>query len=80
MKHNLRDNLGRFRSITPKNIVAGRLYGFRGLVVRAGADRQQSASPMRHVTCHKVLHGYVPENELRIVSKDEVKQYLDHAK
>ena len=81
-KHNLRDKTGKFRSTKPAAIVAGRLYGFRGIPVRAGNDRQQMAQTsdvLRHVTCHKMLHGFVPESELKVIDQTVVKQYLQQA-
>lgn len=83
MKHDLRDSTGRFRKV-PKNptIVSGRLYGYRGAVVRAGGDRQRDFNHdivLRHVTFHKTLHGFVPESELSVIGKGAVKQYLQKA-
>jgi hypothetical protein len=81
-KHILRDKTGKFRSTKPAAIVAGRLYGFRGIPVRAGNDRQhavQGSDVLRHVTCHKMLHGFVPEAELKVIDQTVVKQYLQQA-
>lgn len=80
--HNIRNKDGRFRSTKPQAVVAGRLYGFRGAVVRAGNDRQNAnggGEPLRHVSFHKLLHGFVPERELKIVTRDAVSTYLQEA-
>lgn len=86
MQHNLRSKItGRFISTPPKaksiQIVSGRLYGFKGAVVRAtGATLTRVNEPQkRYVTFHKTLAGFVPENELQVVSREEVQKYLTHA-
>lgn len=80
--HSLRAKDGKFRSKTPQAIVTGRLYGYKGIPVRAGSDRQhslQGSDILRHVTCHKLLHGFVPEKDLVIIPKEKVAAYLQGA-
>lgn len=75
MKHSLRSKLtGRFIPV-PKNpkIVSGRLYGYRGTIVRAG---HLCANGKRHVSFHKQLHGFVQDNELNWIPKQQVDKYL----
>jgi hypothetical protein len=83
MRHNVRSKVtGRFITRpSVQNIVAGRLYGYRGAVVRAGKDRiiGQSGTPQRHVSFHKSLFGFVPEHELQWVDNRSVNQYLQKA-
>ena len=54
-------------------IVPGRLYEWRGNIVRAGRPTNNG---LRHVRIHNVLNGFVADKELDIVSKNAVKQYL----
>lgn len=79
MRHYFRDKLGRFTSrlaaIAP-TVVAGRLYDYRGSVVRAG---QLCANGKRHISFHKQLHGFVEDQELRLIDKSRVQEYLTHA-
>lgn len=83
MKHNIRSKItGKFvPRPSLESIVAGRLYGYRGAVVRAGRDRMfgSRGDAKRHVSFHKSLFGYVPENELKWVDGEKVNQYLQMA-
>lgn len=83
MRHSIRSkSTGQFISKSqPANIVAGRLYGYRGAVVRAGNDtiRRANEAPQRHVNFHKSLFGFVPENELTFVDQTKVQEYLGYA-
>ena len=83
MKYDIRDKFGRFAKVVqPQSqvlfptIVAGRLYGYRGSVVRA---HQKCANGKRHVSIHKQLHGFVDESELQRISKEAVQEYLQQA-
>ena len=77
MRHSLRDKTGRFMS-RPKNlpIISGRLYGYRGTIVRAG---QKLPNGKRYVSYHKQLNGFVDEQELKWLDKNQVAQYLQTA-
>jgi hypothetical protein len=83
MKHNFRDTSGKFTPVKPTNIVPGRLYGYRGTVVRAGKDVQRvrtyPETVKRHVSVHKTLFGFVDETELVNVGARRVAQYLKKA-
>lgn len=82
MKYNVRNSIGRFtRRIARRKdgrftnrIVAGRLYDFRGATVRAMA--RDAASGTRMVAFHKLLVGFVPEQELKVIPKAKVEKYL----
>jgi|WetSurMetagenome_2_1015567.scaffolds.fasta_scaffold560189_1 hypothetical protein len=80
MRYNYRDNLGRFAkrdvAIIPPSIVAGRLYGYRGTIVRAG---QMLLNGKRHISFHKQLHGFVDDRELQLIDKEQVSKYLEKA-
>jgi len=79
VKNFFRDTLGRFakRPTTPPvTVVAGRLYDYRGSVVRAG---HLCSNGKRHVSFHKQLHGFVEDCELRWIDKARVEQYLEQA-
>lgn len=78
MNYNFRDKLGRFakRAVTPSVVVAGRLYDYRGSVVRAG---RLCANGNRHVSFHKQLHGFVKDSDLKLIDTTKVKQYLSQA-
>lgn len=54
-------------------IVPGRLYGYRGAIVRAG---QVAQNGMRHVNLHKQLHGFVRDSQLEFISQALVASYL----
>lgn len=74
--HNVRSAKGKFIPRRPSRIVPGRLYGFRGAVVRAGSDTLVTNTVRRHVSFHKILFGYVPETELTNVDRSKVAEYL----
>ena len=74
--YNFRDKFGRFAKRTPQTIVAGRLYGYRGSIVRAG---QKCNNGKRHVSFHKQIHGFVDEAELQLIDRNEVQSYLQNA-
>jgi hypothetical protein len=67
--------LRRQQRTRPETVVTGRLYGWKGAVVRAGRKVNQ----LRLVTLHKSLVGYVPDNELSLVTPETVKGYLKTA-
>jgi hypothetical protein len=77
MRHSFRNSLGQFAPI-PKHppIVAGRLYGYRGTIVRAHG---LTVNGKRHVSFHKQLHGFVGDDELQWIPRDKVNQYLQTA-
>lgn len=66
-----RSRNGRFASL-PK-IVSGRLYSYRGEIVRAGKLCQNN---YRHISIHKTLHGFVKDSDLRKIDKSLVEEYL----
>lgn len=74
MKHNYRNRLGQFAATptTPATIVAGRLYGYKGIGVRAIAKTQGQVI----VSFHKTLIGRVDPDELTLLPKSEVDKYL----
>ena len=61
---------------TPKSIVPGRLYGYRGAIVRAG---RRCNNNKRHISFHKMLHGFVNDGDLQFIDKSKVKEYLQYA-
>ena len=68
---------GKFLSpSTPKSVVNGRLYEYKGAIVRA---KKLCNNGLRMVSFHKKLNGFVRDEDLRIVSKDAVTRYLDKA-
>ena len=80
-RHNLRNRLnGQFVSVSTQNIrpttiVAGRLYGLNGVVVRAGVV----TNGLRLVNgAHGKLQGFVNDSELTLISKDKVQEYLSY--
>lgn len=70
--------MGRFakRSTQPPLIVPGRLYDYRGSVVRAG---RLCSNGKRHVSFHKRLHGFVEDAALCLIDKNKVQEYLSQA-
>jgi hypothetical protein len=79
MKHLLRSpRTGRFisRSTATTNIVNGRLYGYKGAIVRA---RKQTNNGLRLVSFHKKLNGFVRDEELEVVEPSKVREYLARA-
>lgn len=66
---------GRF---TEKNkIVAGRLYSYLGVVVRALKPEQDT--DLRLVSFHKKLFGFAKDSDLKKITKREVNKYLEAA-
>ena len=78
MRHYLRSKTnGRFiPRPTQPTIVSGRLYGYRGTIVRA---HSLASNGKRHVSFHKQLHGFVNDNELQWIDREKVKDYLQTA-
>ena len=78
MRHNIRSNkTGQFiskSSSTP--IVAGRLYSYKGIVVRA---KRKCNDNLWMVSSHKKLNGFVRPEELTTIPKELVHGYLQHA-
>jgi hypothetical protein len=74
--YNFRDKTGRFAKRVPQSIVAGRLYGYRGTIVRAG---QKCNNGKRHISFHKQMHGFADESELILISREQVQNYLANA-
>lgn len=60
---------------TNRKIVNGRLYKFKGTVVRA---LEKIDGDYRLVGIHKRLHGYVKDSELKFITPKTVKQYLEN--
>ncbi len=80
MYYNIRGKNGRFfkpQVETPRacSVVAGRLYDYRGAVVRAG----QMSNGLRLVSFHKRLYGFVQDAELGFIDKQRVDSYLEKA-
>ena len=78
--YNIRDSWGRFTKCTHHHrkpvfptIVPGRLYGYRGSIVRAC---RKCNNGKRHVSLHKQLHGFVEDKDLELVGQAEVRNYL----
>ena len=70
--HNFRNSKGQF---TPRlNIVAGRLYNFRGATVRA--LQKDTKAGARLISFHKTLFGFVKDSDLTLVNSRKVKNYL----
>lgn len=65
----------RIRSLRNKKVVNGRLYAFKGVIVRAGRKVNQ----MRQVTVHKRLTGLVRDKELVRITPKTVKSYLKNS-
>lgn len=77
-RHSIRSkSTGRFIPIqSAVNVVAGRLYSFKGVPCRA---RQRVNAQEWYVTSHKALSGIVAEADLRLIDKKTVKNYLKNA-
>jgi hypothetical protein len=78
-QHSLRSKTtGRFvpRASLSNNIVNGRLYDYKGAIVRA---RKRCNNGLRYVSFHKKLNGFVPDTDLRPISVAQVRDYLEHA-
>ena len=58
-------------------IVSGRLYEWKGNVVRAFGSIGKTG---RMVCIHKTLFGVVKESQLKNISKEKVLAYLEEAK
>jgi hypothetical protein len=84
--HNTRNSKGQFsrrpavtrtadgQFTSPFNVVAGRLYNFRGATVRA--LQKDTKTGNRLVSFHKALFGFVNDRELERVDRRKVKNYL----
>lgn len=66
---------GRFARRPVNTVVSGRLYDFKGSVVRAG----QKIGTKRLVSLHKTLVGLVNDSELKKVDPSTVSNYLANA-
>jgi hypothetical protein len=77
MRHLIRSTTtGRFIPRNQVNIVAGRLYNYKGTVVRA---KKKCANGLRLVSFHKKLNGFARDEELSPISKEQVQEYLKEA-
>jgi hypothetical protein len=76
-KHNVRSNTtGRFVPQKQVNVVPGRLYSYKGVVVRA---KKLCSNGLRFVSSHKKLNGFVRDEELRPIDPTTVRSYLENA-
>jgi hypothetical protein len=85
--YNHRNSLGRFtrrvrraddgRFAPTTQVVAGRLYDYRGATVRA--LKRDSDTGTRLVSFHKTLFGFVKDKELKRIPASRVKNYLSKA-
>lgn len=66
---------GRFARKPANNVVSGRLYEFKGSIVRAG----KMIEGKRLVTFHKTLFGFVKDCQLKKVNNSLVENYLLHS-
>jgi len=66
---------GRFARKPANKVVSGRLYEFKGSVVRAG----KMIEGKRLVTLHKTLFGFVKDGQLKKVNNFLVETYLLHS-
>jgi hypothetical protein len=66
---------GRFTRKPANNVVSGRLYEFKGSIVRAG----KVIEGRRLVTIHKTLFGFVKDCQLKKVDNSFVETYLLHS-
>ena len=82
--YNVRNSLGRFTKqirrakngkFAPSKIVAGRLFGFKDLIVRAG----HLENGKRFVSAHHTLFGFVSDADLYKIDKSKVQNYLANA-
>jgi len=77
MKHSLRSSTtGRFVARRSTTIINGRLYGYRGAVVRA---KRRCSNGLRFVSFHKTLNGFVRDEELEVLPRQKVTEYLARA-
>lgn len=67
--------LRRKAAFTPEKIVAGRLYAFKGITVRALA----LLNGKRLISAHKALVGTVDDSELTLITPKTVEGYLKNA-
>ena len=84
--YNIRNKSGKFTKrirrakngtfVKRNRVVAGRLYAFRNSVVRAG----HIENGLRFVSLHDRLFGFVPENELNLIDKNKVNNYLSNTR
>jgi hypothetical protein len=82
--YNHRNSLGKFtrkftrapdgKFTSPFKVVSGRLYGFRGLTVRALQKDTQSGK--RLISAHRTLFGFCNDTELQKINKRKVENYL----
>jgi hypothetical protein len=63
-------------STKQNRIVAGRLYGFKDLIVRAG----HVENGLRFISAHNILFGFTPEADLYKIDKSKVNSYLSNAR
>jgi hypothetical protein len=85
--YNIRNSFGQFtrkvnratdgKFSSPDNIVAGRLYSFKGSTVRALKKDTKGA---RLVSFHKTLFGFVQDSDLQKINKRKVNNYLAEVK
>lgn len=83
--HNYRNSFGQFtRRVTrtsdgkfASNVIAGRLYDFKGATVRA--LKKDDETGLRLVSFHKTLLGYVKDSQLTKVDGRKVQKYLQKA-
>lgn len=74
MKHLKRSKeTGRFIPKNIPNVVPGRLYSYKGVIVRA---KRLCNNGLRFVTFHKTLNGFVPDSQLSTISREKVQEYL----
>lgn len=86
-KYNIRDKKGKFVKLVALNtackcgsgkcgsVVAGRLYDWKGVTVRAFG----LVGGKRYVAAHKTLTGLVNDAELKPTTKQAVEAYLSKA-
>lgn len=82
--HNYRNSRGQFtrkvtrapdgKFTTPLQIVAGRLYNYRGATVRA--LKRDTLTGAQLVSFHKTLFGFVRDTELEKINRRKVENYL----
>lgn len=80
MKHTYRNPLGQFallplQPVPVEQIVPGRIYGYKGIGVRAVTKTQGKVL----VCFHKTLMGLVEPEQLSKLNKTQVDEYLAHA-
>lgn len=65
---------GKFASTSRSRVVAGRLYSFKGIPVRAG----HLEGGRRFISVHKTLFGFAFDQELEKIDKSKVNHYLSN--